>query len=767
MHAGIQYSPADVYLFVPYFSAMFYNADHPSHCKRQLSTKIVPTPCKRPRLHSRSHDNEFHQRNDYTMDFDCYKRFGLSLPGERDRFEHDQRYGVEKTGLMVSCDRETRIVSYHEPESSRKRPATRCINISDKQRSPQSQVRWTDENDSFPERKRIKHDNDNYLKSGWTGRNAGNETRRLPKGGRSKSSRPPRQSNDMEWKKSWDPEMWDIDDMKHTACKDIRLFDNQTVSLIREFLRCHRACSEISRLEIFLKILSNMISSMTDEKIGSICNAQAKDLVSDLKVFSSECIPFWGGLAMTIKSLPYVQVKNNASVFVSRILDLMNTIMISDEEISKMAIPFLPLDDFFGALRQLNNGSINCYYKFSEKVDDLMSKRDEFRDSLKKVEICHKLNIGETDQMSFLNQLLNFINLSVQPTLSDLQPNKVKGCFSSKMEYLQIHFDLLKKDFLFPLQSALYHVQQNISDSGLNEDYYVYSNVTLVGRDILNYSLVYKIKFHFTQPQSTANYWEHSKRFTFGSLICFSEDKFQSIVFGVVAERTIEDLKKGIVGIRLVEHPESLILQEHVKYQMIQSPVYLEAYSPVLARLEQLRKHPGDLAFEKYLVDCNAEVSSPAYLQNIRLALDETELDEVGSFRDQFQLDSLDQSQMSALRLAFDNEVALIQGPPGTGKTFIGMKLVELLLKNRKLWRTANSSSHRPIAVFCYTNHALDQFLESIFERMKDSGVRFDMVRIGGRSKSETLKDYNLNKKLQNMRRVQKSRKKKRRYLLN
>lgn len=50
----------------------------------------------------------------------------------------------------------------------------------------------------------------------------------------------------------------------------------------------------------------------------------------------------------------------------------------------------------------------------------------------------------------------------------------------------------------------------------------------------------------------------------------------------------------------------------------------------------------------------------------------------------------------------------MIQGPPGTGKTFVALRIVEMLLLNRV--------SNRPILVVCYTNHALDQFLEGEYE---------------------------------------------------
>ena len=44
-----------------------------------------------------------------------------------------------------------------------------------------------------------------------------------------------------------------------------------------------------------------------------------------------------------------------------------------------------------------------------------------------------------------------------------------------------------------------------------------------------------------------------------------------------------------------------------------------------------------------------------------------------------------------------------------------------------------------PILIICFTNHALDQFLEGILE------FEENVVRIGGRSMSTKLKEKNLN----------------------
>lgn len=79
--------------------------------------------------------------------------------------------------------------------------------------------------------------------------------------------------------------------------------------------------------------------------------------------------------------------------------------------------------------------------------------------------------------------------------------------------------------------------------------------------------------------------------------------------------------------------------------------------------------------------------------------------------------------------MGLKSRVALIQGPPGTGKSFVGSVIARTILEN----------SNAKILCVCYTNHALDQVLEDLLK----NGVT-DVVRIGGRSKSEALQKYSV-----------------------
>ncbi|KAK6501313.1 hypothetical protein TWF481_009154 [Arthrobotrys musiformis] len=74
------------------------------------------------------------------------------------------------------------------------------------------------------------------------------------------------------------------------------------------------------------------------------------------------------------------------------------------------------------------------------------------------------------------------------------------------------------------------------------------------------------------------------------------------------------------------------------------------------------------------------------------------------------QRSSLDHGQAKAMISAFRHEVALTQGPPGCGKSYVGVKMVAALLANKARLGLG------PILCICYTNHALDQFLNELLK---------------------------------------------------
>jgi DNA-binding LacI/PurR family transcriptional regulator len=96
--------------------------------------------------------------------------------------------------------------------------------------------------------------------------------------------------------------------------------------------------------------------------------------------------------------------------------------------------------------------------------------------------------------------------------------------------------------------------------------------------------------------------------------------------------------------------------------------------------------------------------------------------------RDLTQYSSLDDGQARALVAALSSELSFIQGPPGTGKSYTDVQIVRSIVKS------VRQEDVGPILAICYTNHALDQFLNHLL----DNGIK-GVVRIGKRSADERI----------------------------
>ena len=371
-----------------------------------------------------------------------------------------------------------------------------------------------------------------------------------------------------------------------------------------------------------------------------------------------------------------------------------------------------------------------------------------------------KQNMVDTyTEEDFLKPPDDFLEISVLPSQDDLvkeekpflRMNKCKGQYQGLAHYLDVQFRLLRADFVGPLQngiqSFLHSRDQELLQGGSTQDIRIYENVRMIGPVCHRNGVAYKIQFNTTRLTNVR--WETSKRFLFGSLVCLSADNFQSVFLGIVANRDANDLSKGMVDIyiegsceafRQLDYSDSLV--------MIESMAFFEAYRPVLLGLKALLD--SGIAMSSYIIECDMEPKPPKYLQDNTMCYDMRCLIANGMNSSQWSQVpvlqrgmwpsaddiGLDNSQYKALQTALTQEFALIQGPPGTGKTFIGLKIAEVLLNNS---HDVLGFHEKPVMVVCYTNHALDQFLEGI-HKFKPDGI----LRIGGRCKSKILKDCKL-----------------------
>ncbi|KAF5297413.1 hypothetical protein FQR65_LT01344 [Abscondita terminalis] len=292
----------------------------------------------------------------------------------------------------------------------------------------------------------------------------------------------------------------------------------------------------------------------------------------------------------------------------------------------------------------------------------------------------------------------DFRHLSIYPTKDEilsergfLRKNLIDRSYESVHHYLDVQFRLLKEDFVGPLREGIADPMSNRNAMGV------------------------LLKFQ-NQSTKSAIKFNLNKRFMYGSLLCFTKNNFESLLFGKVVDRTTELLQKGQVVVGFESDQEKYELGQF--YVMIECSVYFEPYYHVLKALQN--KDESQFSMKKYIIDLSSEIDDVTYLNQIKVD----------------DLSHLNQTQLKAFGAALQKEFVVIQGPPGTGKTFLGTKIAQTLIQNKGRWY--NSS---PMLIVCYTNHALDQFLESLITTTND------IVRVGGQSKNKNLEQFTLRQK--------------------
>ena len=407
------------------------------------------------------------------------------------------------------------------------------------------------------------------------------------------------------------------------------------------------------------------------------------------------------------------------------------------------------IDTCIGTTVQLAQQQI-IFQNVAEKAQHLLQKRNSIRAQSYESN-CEK---PHTQEFSIILPSPEELHKDVL----DLRPNHISEPFPDAANYLVIQFRLLQEDFLRPLRSALKGACDPEED-GECENIMVYQNVHFdKGKTYTFAGIAYKISF---QTPRKIN-WNRSKKLMHGALVCLSMDGFNTLCYATVVERDVQDLSNGVIGIQLqgCSLEDELSLSASTEFSMIESPGYYTAYAPVLKRLHRIK--PDELPFKGYLVDLNREIDVPNYIGDMEPSVDlkgvvckckwfsscEHENVEILNQEawDALQTPLLDPSQKKALHMALTKEIALIQGPPGTGKTYVGLKLIQALLKNDSLWKNTLSMvtgtvEKSPIVVICYTNHALDQFLEGMLSLLNSE---IQIIRIGSRSKSEAISHLNL-----------------------
>ncbi|XP_065913793.1 NFX1-type zinc finger-containing protein 1-like [Dysidea avara] len=530
--------------------------------------------------------------------------------------------------------------------------------------------------------------------------------------------------------------IWNVDFLKHLA----RVTGDQAVNVIFDeqkpffdLLSDQRTFEKVFKTRLVIQIIYNITNSSNPQ------SEQLNILLS--QICSSKYAGFHFNLAIAIRNMPSEKSQKErdenfkALNWLVHIFTQLLTICPQQS-----AGGLLPIADLLATAKLLQEQSP----RYRELVDSV-TQLVEF----------HKTCVSEKKSESTSTDgdavLEDYRELPILPDLSEisknakpkLQENLIEGSYSSWSHYLDVQFRLLREDFISPLRQGICDYSHGNRIRSI-QNIRVYQHVH-VNEPICLYSGVgFRLKFDITRLQHIS--WEHSRRLIFGSLLCLSSDEFLTVYFASVVKRDPKLLKEGYITIKFEGDTNGFEIDPQTEFTMVESTAYFEAYRHILCRLQTVEESPPP--FKAYIVECKPPkpLPPPSYLKGkLNVCFD---LSAMG-VRDPVQLldprnwphhdkVTLDKSQLQAVHMALTQELSLIQGPPGTGKTYIGLKIVQALLQNKSIW---DSRAVSPILVVCYTNHALDQFLEGI---LKFGRKELKIVRIGGRSKSKEMEPYML-----------------------
>jgi len=434
------------------------------------------------------------------------------------------------------------------------------------------------------------------------------------------------------------------------------------------------------------------------------------------------------------------------------------------KSIAVVTMLLIPIKNAILRLKTLNCGSF-------EKISTAIVRIEDILVDIRMKMILGNLINDQNEDVVKWNHGEAFRRMSVVPTSNDLldtrsqhlNKNVILGKYTGVKEYLDVQFSLLREDLIRPLREGLQQLlerRQSGTTTHFKTEWKVYKEVHIMSPKFGRRGISHRVTFDVTNLRSIC--WESSKRLSFGSLVCLVDNQFDRndasnrILVATIADRDVHRLKMGEIGLRFEGEDglQDMNFQPCAVYEMIESPSFFEAYRPVLGGLQSFNEK--SLPLSEYILnqrDNGKPIPPPRYLRNSEceynlspIIMDRTPVKTCQPLNFETwpsaELLGLDDSQYNALKSGLTKELALIQGPPGTGKTFIGLKIIQVLLANKSVWNPFKNEA--PILIVCYTNHALDQFLEGILDHTLIHSRSGRLIRIGGRSKSEMLESCHL-----------------------
>ncbi|KAF8065342.1 P-loop containing nucleoside triphosphate hydrolase protein [Lyophyllum atratum] len=348
------------------------------------------------------------------------------------------------------------------------------------------------------------------------------------------------------------------------------------------------------------------------------------------------------------------------------------------------------------------------------------------------------------------NDFVDFRDIAILPTADELASTEEPFLLQSaayddpsteanrQALYLDNQFRLLREDMIYEMREEMQIVQGK--QQGKKSRGFVIQGFGILRCDVgdgqrrTKWSLVMECHDDFPQfyklsPAKRKQYLKDNYRFLkHQSLMCLVVDG-EVLAFPSIRrdeELLVKDPPQIVLELDGKAAIEKLLLRMKSAKQVKLVPVDVAvfAYEPVLSALKKIRLIPlsDDLLFWKK-GSVPSRLTLPSRLHSVVNFIKSAPGADIGSLLRLNKKINLDLAQQKSLLAGLTQSVSIIQGPPGTGKSFIGALLAKLIY----------DFSDLKILVVCYTNHALDQFLEDLL----DIGIDSDsMVRLGGQSKA-------------------------------
>ena len=166
-----------------------------------------------------------------------------------------------------------------------------------------------------------------------------------------------------------------------------------------------------------------------------------------------------------------------------------------------------------------------------------------------------------------------------------LHANIVEGRYDNWEHYYDTQFKLLKEDFVAPLRRGVCGFREGLRAREIS-DIRVYYNVIFTGLLFSADGIVLSVQFDSSKLQRVN--WEHSKRLIYGSLLCFSCNYFEAVIFASVVDRDSKKLKEDKLTVKMECASDILSLALSSKddyYTMIESQAHYETYYHILHSL--------------------------------------------------------------------------------------------------------------------------------------------------------------------------------------